>query len=148
MRNEKPKTPLERLTPLLLADSLEEDSKYVLKIVTELRSGARNALACELDDLETWAYLGSYFANKIKSGVHLQTYRITQDRNEQQKAIEILKECVRKWERVSLITAKHYLEVPFVDDHSSGGKAFKDARKFSWNKYLPQVKRDIVLAQK
>ncbi len=42
---------------------------------------------------------------------------------------------------------KHYHEVPYVDDHSSGGKAYKDALRFLWIKYLPQVERDIDLAK-
>lgn len=145
--NEEKKMPTHKITPLSLANSLEVDSKIVLNIVNQLRPRAQNTLACELDDLEAWAYLSSYFADKLRAGVSLQMYRVTGAREEQRKAIQLLTSCVMKWEKISAITSKHYQEVAYVDDHSSGGKAYKDARRFSWSKYLPQVKRDVILAK-
>lgn len=136
------------VTPLSLADSLERDSKTILDLVKQLRPGSSPALSCELDDLETWAYLSSYFAGKLRAGVALQTYRLTNKKAQQGKAIQLLTKCVDDWKKVSMITSDHYREVPYVDNHSSGGKAYKDALRFSWSKYLPQVQRDIELAKK
>jgi hypothetical protein len=145
--NEKKKIPADKITPLSLADSLEADSRIVLNIAERLRHGAQNTLTCELDDLEAWAYLSSYFSDKLRAGVALQMYRVTGAKEEQRKAIQLLTGCLMKWEKISTITSKHYQEVAYVDDHSSGGKAYRDARTFSWSKYLPQVKRDIILAK-
>lgn len=139
--------PKGKISPLMLADSLEADSKNVMKIVQQLRPSAQKALACELDDLETWAYLSRYFSDKLRAAVALQTYRTTGKKSEQQKAIQLLTGCVLHWKKISAITSKHYQEVPYVDDHSSGGIAYKDARRFSWSKYLPQVERDLELAK-
>jgi hypothetical protein len=144
---EKTPIPPGKISPLLLANWLEADCKNVLKIVQQLRPFAQKTLACELDDLETWAYLSSYFADKLRAGVALQTYRITNNKTEQQKAIQLLTVCVLYWKKISAITSKHYQEVPYVDDHSSGGLAYKDARRFCWSKYLPQAERDIELAK-
>ena len=135
------------VTPLALASSLEADSKMVMQIVKQLRPGSSPTLLCELDDLETWAHLSSYFAGKLRAGVALQTYRTTSEKAQQQKAVMLLTKCVNDWRIVSKITAAHYKEVPYVDDHSSGGQAYKDALRFSWSKYLPQVLRDIELAK-
>ena len=145
--NEKKEIPAGKITPLTLAGSLEKDSKNVLNIVRQLRPGAHQALSCELDDLETWAYLSRYFSDKLRAGVALQTYRLTREKSQQQKAIQLLTGNVEIWKRISGITSKHYHEVPYIDDHASGGKAYKDALRFSWIKYLPQVERDIMLAK-
>ncbi len=136
-----------KVTPLALADSLEADSKNVWRIIQSIRPGSTRALECELDDLETWAWLSRYFAGKLRAGVALQTYRITGDQQQQQKAIELLIKCIPAWKKVSEITSKHYREVPYIDDHASGGTAYKDAKMFSWIKYLPQVERDVELAK-
>ncbi len=135
------------VTPLALADQLEADAKKTLAITKQIRPGAVKALLCELDDLDTWAWLSLYLADKIRAGVALQLYRIGGDTRQQQKAVRFLTTCVNEWKKISEITAAHYHEVPYVDDHSSGGIAFKDARRFSWSKYLPQVERDLILAK-
>ncbi|HLL43577.1 MAG TPA: hypothetical protein VK369_10580, partial [Segetibacter sp.] len=136
-----------KVTPLALADSLETDSKFVLDVLKQLRGGASKALACELDDIETWAHLSSYFAHKLRAGVALQTFRISKDVTQQQKAVAFLTRALEEWRKVAQITSGHYKEVPYIDDHSTGGSAYKDALLFSWSKYLPQVERDIILAK-
>jgi hypothetical protein len=137
-----------KITPLMLADSLEENSKKVFSIVKQLRAAASPTLSCELDDLKTWAYLSRYFANKLRAGVALQSFRNAGDIVQKQRAIQLLTTCREDWKKTGQITSGHYKEVPYVDDHSSGGIAYKDARRFSWIKYLPQVERDISLAKK
>lgn len=144
---EKKKIEAGKISPLALADSLEQDSKKVFAILKQLRSGAAPTLACELDDLETWAYLSNYFSNKLKAGVALKMFRTKGDIAQQQKAIKLLTACWDDWKRLGQLTSNHYTEVPYVDNHSSGGAAYKDALWFSWIKYLPQVERDIFLAR-
>lgn len=145
--SEKKELPSGKITPLALADSLERDSKYVLDIVKGLRPGASQMLACELDDLETWAHLSSYFASKLRAGVALQTFRLTGDVSQQQKAVQLLTNCREEWKKVARLTSTHYKEVPYIDNHSTSGTAYKDALRFSWIKYIPQVERDIELAK-
>jgi hypothetical protein len=85
-----------------------------------------------------------YFAIKFAPGL-LANYRTTKD-----KATTEIYEFLNKLgllEEYQPITSKHYTEVPYVDDHASGGKAYLDALRFSWSKYLPQVERDILLAK-
>ena len=144
---EKKEIVADRTTPLELSDSLEADSKTVLNIVKQLRPKSSPTLSCELDDLETWAYLSKYFSDKLRAGVSLQTYRMTGHKVQQQKAVQLLTGCVGDWKKIAAITSKHYREVPYIDNNSSGGSAYKDALRFSWSKYLPQVERDIILAK-
>ncbi|GAB4042709.1 hypothetical protein [Spirosoma litoris] len=143
-RKSIPKT---KLSPLKLADLLEADSKTVFQWLDQLRSGASPTLQCELADLETWAYLSRYFADKLRAAVALQTYRLTKDKTQQQKAIAYLNQCITHWRKVSEITGNHYHEVPYTEGYISKETAYKDSQRFLWSNYLPQVERDIILAQ-
>ncbi|QMW04382.1 hypothetical protein [Spirosoma foliorum] len=139
--------PKAKLSPLKLADLLDADSKTVLQRLEQVRSGASPTLTCELADLETWAYLSRYFADKLRAAVSLQTYRLTKDKTHQQKAITYLNQCVTHWRKVSEITGSHYHEVPYTEGYISKETAYKDSQRFLWSNYLPQVEHDIALAQ-
>ncbi len=138
--NNAGKTPVRgKTTPLQLADSLEADCKEALKMVASLRGDAdefAGALACELDDIETWAYLGLYFADKLRAGVALETFGLKGDQAQQSKAVSWLHNCVQYWDKISQITESHYHEVPYVD---------KDM--FSWKSYKSDVAKDINIAK-
>lgn len=144
-RKEKPEPG--KITPLQLADSLEKDSHTVIRLISQLRPQAVKTLACELDDLETWAYLGQYLSDKIRAGVALQTFRTTNDKSSQQKAVILLSACLIHWRKITEVTRGHYQPVPYLDDQSTTSQPDNDARIFSWSKYLPQVERDIQLAK-
>jgi hypothetical protein len=60
--------------------------------------------------------------------------------------VRFLRLCVAHWKKVSAITNGHYREVPYID-HLGYGKAYHDARTFSWSKYQPQAERDVKIAQ-
>ncbi|MEJ7767846.1 MAG: DUF1080 domain-containing protein [Chitinophagaceae bacterium] len=135
------------VTPLMLADSLEKESSSVRRLIEPLRVGASQAIACELDDLEAWAYLCVYFADKLRAGVSLRYYRLSRDKVHQEKAVKLLTNCLSYWKKISTITAAHYKEVPYLEGYVSPLNAYKDARYFSWIKYLPQAERDIIIAK-
>lgn len=122
-----------------LADLLEIDSKEALQIVASLRPDAdeyAGALACELDDIETWAYLGLYFADKLRAGVALETFGLKGDQTQKAKAVSLLNNCVQHWDKISTITDSHYHEVPYVDKNM-----------FSWKFHQPDVAKDIDIAK-
>lgn len=136
-----------KLLPLALADSLDKDGHRALKTIRTLRKSQDQTLQCELDDLETWAYLSLYFSEKLKAGVNLQWYRTTRQPEKQKEAITQLQQCHKYWIRISSITKGHYREVPYLDDDSSKRLTNADAHVFSWAKFLAQVERDIDLAR-
>ena len=136
-----------KLTPLMLADSLENDGKNVFKLIEPSRKNSSPALTCELDDLATWAYLSFYFSDKLRAGVALQQYRVTGNRAQQKAAVNLLTNCLSYWKKISNITSAHYKEVPYIEGYKSSLNAFKDAEYFSWSKFLPQVVRDIRIAK-
>jgi hypothetical protein len=143
--------PAGKTGPLQLADAAEGDGRRALERVKALRPKAGGALACELDDLETWAHLGLYFAGKLRAGVALHAFRRTGDASGQKRAVRLLRECLRHWQKVSEITARHYQEVPYLEGQTFGSPSdtyYRDAWRFSWQKSLPQVERDIEIARK
>jgi hypothetical protein len=118
--------------------------------VQQLRPRAKGALACELDDLETWAYLGLYFADKVRAGVALHAFRQSGAAPQKERAVLLLQACVRHWKKVSEITAGHYQEVPYLEGQTFGNPAdayYRDAWRFSWQKFLPQAERDVQIAR-
>ena len=139
--------PLNKITPIQLADSLAKDAALVSNIVGRLRGNKNPTLQCELDDLETWAYLSLYFSEKLRAGVSLQTFRVNHVKSFQKNAISNLTRCLEYWKKIAEITSRHYKEVPYVDDQSMERQPDNDAHTFSWLKYIPQAERDIKIAK-
>lgn len=139
--------PVGKQSPLSLADSLEADARIARNRIATIRPGASPTLECELADLETWVWLSLYFADKLRAGVALQTFRMSGGELNRQRALSHLTKCLTHWQKVSELTLSHYHEVPYIEGNTFASEAYKDALRFSWVKYTPQVKRDIELAR-
>ncbi len=136
----------EKITPLQLAEQSEADSRAALALVADIRQRAprqRGALASELDDMATWAYLGRYFADKVRAGVALEYFRQTGDERKRTEAVLLLQRCVEHWEDVVRLTKDRYLPVPHVANEYYGD----EFKTFSWEQLRPQVVRDIQIAK-
>ena len=134
----------EKITPDELASLLAQDGKDVIAFARSMGT-VSGALDCELDDLKAWGYLSLYFAEKLRAGVALHTFRLSGDKKRRDDAVKLLNQCHSYWKTLSDITASHYHEVPYIDDPGYGA-AWRDAQTFSWKKYLPQVERDVRIA--
>jgi len=139
--------PVGKQSPLSLADSLEADARIARSRISTIRPGASPTLECELADLQTWAWLSFYFADKLRAGVALQTFRLSGGDENRQRAISHLTKCLAHWQKVSESTLSHYHVVPYIEGNTFASEAYKDALRFSWVKYTPQVERDIELAR-
>ncbi|MCK5700642.1 MAG: hypothetical protein KAI29_05800, partial [Cyclobacteriaceae bacterium] len=133
----------ETITPLELAQKLQETSTNSLEIINKLRSSENlPALNSELDDLETWCQLGFYFADKIRAGVSFETYRLSGQAQEKESALKDLEKCVGHWENVIRLTADRYKPMPYVSmgHHEPRWPEFK---AFHWKYFLKDVEADI-----
>lgn len=135
-----------KISPLTIAQELARDGENILALLDSVRISS-GALACEVDDLRTWANMALYFADKLRAGVSLQLYRMTGNPLHREQALMLAKRCLAHWQNLSAVTADHYREVPYIDDLGYGS-GYQDARTFSWKKYLPQVMRDILIVEK
>lgn len=134
------------ITPLALADMSEQDSREALALVESLRPQVDDfsgALASELDDVATWGYLGLYFADKIRAGVALATYRETGDEAKKQEALQLLEKCLSHWDQVTSYTKDWYKPTPHVSTQHYG----EEFTEFSWELLRPQVVQDIEIAK-
>lgn len=130
------------LTPLELADSLEQDGEAALELVKGLTAEAeRNleTLACEIADVQAWAQLSRYFAEKLRGGVALETFRRTGRAREKEKAVSHLERAADRWDAVVSVTEPHYHAIPTVE---------LDEQQFSWANFQDQVRRDIQIARR
>lgn len=144
--NEK-SIPPEKITPLELADQLEQDGLNALELLNILSrhlSDLKGALISEREDLYTWSYLSLYFAEKLRAGVSLQLFRINGDSRDKAKSVDFLVNALGFWKKVVEHTQERYMAVP----HVSVPEDAPESRLFSWENYLPQVERDIEIAQK
>ncbi|MBW3630507.1 MAG: hypothetical protein KY464_14575, partial [Gemmatimonadetes bacterium] len=137
------------VTPLALADSAEREGRTALAALEGVRpmiSGVSGALACEVLDAETWSFLSLYFAEKLRAGVALETFRRTGAEAERQRAIDHLETALLLWEGVIGTTAGHYHPMPHVFAENApmtGGLR----NGFSWEGLRDQVARDLDLAR-
>ncbi|MBR9998858.1 MAG: hypothetical protein KFF73_07805 [Cyclobacteriaceae bacterium] len=144
--NNKIPVPGERITPLELADQLEQDGRNAIELLNILNLhdlDLKGALISEQEDIYTWSYLSLYFAEKIRAGVSLQLFRTRGDPQDKTGSVRHLRYALEHWEKVVDHTKDRYLPVPHVSipEDQSGN------RRFSWEFYLPQVERDIKIAE-
>jgi hypothetical protein len=127
-----------RLTPLALADSLQTDGEDVLARVARLRDRDlryAGALECELLDLEAWVRLSLYFAEKLRAGVALHTYRTEGDSERRTAAVGHLEKALEHWEELAAVGDRHYRPVRDI------------AAVLSWSHYTDQARRDVEVAR-
>lgn len=137
------------VTPLSLADASERDSRAALALLDKVRRSVTSfsgALECEVLDVSAWAHLGLYFAEKLRAGVALETFRRTGDTLEQRRAVATLERAAAHWDDVIAATAAHYMPTPhvFMEDRRLIG-GLRDG--FSWAALRDQVQRDVELAR-
>ena len=133
----------ELITPLELALLIDEDCNNSMTIINTLRTPENNlTLNSELDDLETWCHLGFYFANKLRAGVSLETFNLSQNQSEKEKSVEYLEKCLGNWKDVIRLTIDRYEPMPYVSfgHHEPRWPEFK---AFHWNVCLKDVEADL-----
>jgi hypothetical protein len=129
--------------PLMLAEKLENQGNTALQIVMKLEKEKLNnllAISSELEDIRTWSYLSLYFADKLRAGVALETYRKNGELVKKTDAINYLGLALGNWKEVVAHTENRYREVPLVP--LTGYHM-----DFSWKNFLPQVEKDIDIAK-
>lgn len=142
------KIPQEKTDPISLAQLLTTDADSAMQHLESLKkfkSNFNSAYNQELDDIETWALLSKYFANKLRAAVALEFFRQLGKSKDRESAIDYLNTCLQIWREIAVITERNYYEVPYYKSLRSQDNPGEDY--FSWKKYLPQVQRDIDIAR-
>jgi hypothetical protein len=137
LMSEGAEIPTQRITPPSLADSLQRDAQRALEQLDglELPPGP---VDFELADIRAWAHLSLYFAEKLRGGVALQTFRHTQRPRDRAEAVARLCRAAEHWDSLVEVTRPMYNEVPLIHTGST---------PFSWERYRDRVRHDITLAE-
>jgi hypothetical protein len=138
-----------KITPPVLIDMLEKDCHKALDLIKSIKTTTNSALHQETADVNVWANLGLYFAEKLKGAVALQTYRVKGDEENKRQAIKHLGNALKFWDAVIDITRPLYNEMPLVHLSEQDGKHWKenDYLRFHWALLRPEVAKDIEIAE-
>jgi len=127
------------ISPLQLASQLDTDLHEVTRLVAAVRTRGpvTPALDAELTDLECWVEWGGYFAAKLRGGVALARFRKTGQAADQMEAVAELERGLARWRRLATLgTRYNWRQLPF---HTGA--------LFSWDRFLPDVERDLAVAK-
>jgi hypothetical protein len=139
-----------KITPPILARMLEQDCHKALSIVKNINTAEDHSLMYEVADVKVWANLGLYFAQKLKGGVALQTYRLRGGEENKQNAVKHLENALRFWDVVIDITRPIYNDMPLAAysyPHEGNLSVIDTDRRFHWEKLRPEVAKDIQIAR-
>ena len=132
----------EKITPPVLAKMIEQDCNKALRLVRNIKTADNNSLMYEVADVQAWANLGLYFAQKLKGAVALHTYREQGGEENKQNAVRHLEEALRYWDVVVGITRPIYKDMPLTHYSEQDDKL-----RFHWAILRPEVARDVEIAR-
>ncbi len=114
--------PMEQTTPLEIAAALDGSASETLSALDTLREPARQdaELQKNVNDCEALAWLGRYFASKIRGACALALFDGNADKFEQAAALRHLADALTHWKRYAAIRDAQYVpalynRVGFVD---------------------------------
>ncbi len=132
-------------SPLKLADEIEKECKSAITILNKINylNTSEITFKYEIEDAYTWAYLGLYFADKLRAGVFLQDFSISGNEKNKKAAVDYLEKCLIHWQSIIKYTDRRYKSVP----HVALGKYKEFNAQFAWTNYLTDVENDIKIAK-
>ena len=124
------------VTPVDVADQLHAHADKALAIVDTMKHGNDKELRLTLGDIRTMAYMGKYYAHKIRGAAELAVYRENEDTNRQQRAVEELRQAAKYW-RLYVASAMVRYTNPIWMNRSGHS---------DWRQFMKDVLRDIEIA--
>lgn len=88
---------IDGVTPIEVSDSLHAHADRGLELLESIDHHGRKELRLILDDIRAMAYMGKYYAHKIRGAVELALFRKNQDVSNQRRAIDELKQAAKFW---------------------------------------------------
>jgi hypothetical protein len=104
-------TKLEGITPLQVADKLDEYAAGALAVLPELRGQAGDNLELEetLNDIEAMAFLGRYYADKMRGAAKLAAFRTTtRQRQFADDAVSHFEDALEEWKTYTGLVSSQY----------------------------------------
>ncbi|MFQ6097706.1 MAG: hypothetical protein ACE5O2_08255, partial [Armatimonadota bacterium] len=128
-----------RIYPPEVADLLDQHAAAALQraaAAATYASADNKEFECLNSDLRAWGVLGHYYAAKIRGACSLMWFIASGEQQDQAEAIRHLTEALAWWKKLVRVTKRHYAphEVWLFGE-------------FDWERYLPEVERDIQIAR-
>lgn len=123
--------------PLWVADSLETFANQALAGIEGISDGGNIELRETLGDIRSQAYLGLFWANRIRGGFELELFRRSYNDRHKELAIPYLERALEAWKKYASQLGKSYNKVEFAA-HGT----------FDWDEMTAEVERDIWIARK
>ncbi|EDY84477.1 hypothetical protein VDG1235_4108 [Verrucomicrobiia bacterium DG1235] len=137
---------VDRITPPILADTLERDNREALRLVQDIDTSDNESLMYEVADIKAWSRLGLHLAEKLRGAVALQTYRETGDKSQQRQAIAHLEQALAEWDELVAITRPIYKDMRLTHYNHNSFDANPD-NLFHWALIRDEVAQDLELAK-
>ncbi len=97
------------ISPAEYAGKIDQLSTDTLKRIEALKVEPRQKeLRATVADLEAFAYLGHYYADKIRGALALHQFRVSGQSQDQQQAIEHLQAAVAHWREYAAVASTQY----------------------------------------
>lgn len=126
---------IDGITPMEVAENLDRMAQKALEGAKSLRKTCKpkKELASTLTDIESMAYLGRYYADKIRGAAELALFRADAKRKESHKlAVRHLTNAVEEWQAYSRISTSQYRTQLFSRTHY-----------MDWRRLLDNVKKEV-----
>ncbi|TWU62045.1 hypothetical protein [Crateriforma conspicua] len=124
------------ITPIDVADTLDANSAQTLAGLKTLRSTAKQSspeLLSTLTDLEAMAWLGKYYAAKIRGAAELAVYRADRTRTDHHdRAVQHFETAVQQWTRYADVATSQYRPQLFSRTHY-----------MDWSRILDDVRQEL-----
>ncbi len=123
------------ITPMGVADNLDKLAGKALDGAKTLRKTSKPSkeLAATLTDIESMAYLGRYYADKIRGAAELAVFRANPKRREHHnRAVRHLTNAVKEWEDYARVATSQYRP-----------QLFSRTNYMDWWKLLEDVKKEV-----
>ena len=127
----------ELLNPLQVAQKLHSYSDEALGIAETLTAENNKELAATLNDIQTMAYLGKYYAHKINGSANLALFRQTKDKKFQEESVNQLTMALQFWEKYTQTAMQQNINPLWTNR----------VGHVDWVKITEWVKQDIEIAK-
>ncbi len=127
--------PIDGISPMEVADKLDKMAEKTLAGVEAMRETSRSnkELTATLTDMQSMAYLGRYYADKIRGAADLAVFRADSARQQHhQRAVRHLSDAVTQWEAYTRLATSQYRTQLFSRTHY-----------MDWLKLLEDVKQEV-----
>lgn len=124
------------ITPLQVADQLEVFAALALAKTSGMSRSGNRELAETIGDIRAMAYLGNYYANKIRGAIDLTLFEASKNNQYKNSAVSHLEQALVQWRNYVAILDDQYIKMEI----SMQGV-------FDWDALAGDVENDISIAR-